>query len=133
MGGGVGASSLQLSQPLITNTKSGFAKFWNGQSDSRNFHNKASSELHLEQDQHMMDWPVFASGRVFTSSLLDVLPVHIFYNPSSPEILDKLIGARGDSELNHIIIESPVTSTKPMYAIQNGNDIIQHPRRYTKK
>ena len=130
-------SSIQLSQSLTAHTKSGFGKFWNGhKSDASNFNMKTASELHLQQNQHMMDWPVFASGRVFTSSLLDVLPVHIFYNPSSPEILDKLIGARGDSELNHIIIRSavPVTNNDSSHFDDRGSVFMeQRSRSYTEK
>jgi hypothetical protein len=53
---------------------------------------------------NMFEWPVFASGRVISSSLLDAVVVMMFYNPSSLDLLDRLIGTGVRGEKSEVQI-----------------------------
>jgi len=48
--------------------------------------------------------PIFAAGRVFTSSILDTLVCQAFFNASIPKIIHELV--RGDAPIRHTVVPS---------------------------
>jgi hypothetical protein len=77
-------------------------------------------------DVHYRFTPQFASGALFTSSLLDTIVCQAYYNPLIIRVINKLISGIEHKDYNEIAASAGTTTVKPRgLAAMNGSSLYQ--------